>query len=145
MGFKMNYCAAIGRVGKDAEVVTFQNGGKVVKLNVGITESYKNAQGEWVDNTHWMRCTYSSKSDAAIDRVAGIKKGDEVFIEGSLNVSSYEKDGVKNTITEIRISNVQINRKVDASTASPSAPAPAPKPSPAPSAPAADDDDEMPF
>lgn len=149
MAFQLNEARVIGRAGKDAEVVTFQNGTRLVKINLGISKSYKDKEGNWQDKTTWMRITYSSSSDAAVDRVAGIRKGDELYVEGSLENNSYEKDGAKVTSTEIRANNIQINRKdKDSAPSTPSAPAaPSAPQKPTPSAPAAssEDDDDLPF
>lgn len=146
MAFQLNEARVIGRAGKDAEVVTFQNGTRLVKINLGISKSYKDKEGNWQDKTTWMRITYSSSSDAAVDRVAGIRKGDELYVEGSLENNSYEKDGAKITSTEIRANNIQINRKdKDSTPAAPSAPSAPQKPTPSAPAASAEDDDDLPF
>ena len=112
MGFKRNYVNFIGSMGKDAEVVSFESGAKIVKFNLAISESYKNKNDEWVDKTHWVSCIYQNKSELAIERAAGLKKGDTLFVEGSINENKYTNSEGKNVSRlEIRVNSFQVERK----------------------------------
>lgn len=47
-----------GRLTRDAEVNTTKGGKEVVNFSIAINESYKNKQGERVNNTTYFNCSY---------------------------------------------------------------------------------------
>lgn len=48
----------IGRVTKDAQVRTLSNNKQVVNFSVAINDSYRNKQGERVEQTTYFECAY---------------------------------------------------------------------------------------
>ena len=48
----------IGRLTRDAEVRTLNNDKQVVNFSVASNESYKNKQGERVEQTTYFDCAY---------------------------------------------------------------------------------------
>ncbi|OXA99170.1 single-stranded DNA-binding protein [Flavobacterium oncorhynchi] len=48
----------IGRLTKDAEVRTLSNEKQVVNFSIAINESYRNKQGERVEQTTYFDCSY---------------------------------------------------------------------------------------
>ncbi|GEM63856.1 hypothetical protein SF1_18380 [Sphingobacterium faecium NBRC 15299] len=47
-----------GRLTRDAEVNTTKGGKEVVNFSVAVNESYKNKQGERVNNTAYFNCSF---------------------------------------------------------------------------------------
>ncbi len=103
----INKVILVGNLGSDPEVRYTPSGTAVANFNIATNESYKNRDGEMVDKTEWHRIV-------VWDRLAEIcgeylKKGSQVYIEGSLQTRSYEdKDGVTKYTTEIKCREMQM-------------------------------------
>lgn len=92
-----NTVILIGRITKDLELRTTQNGTNVLKLNLAIPRSYKNSQGEY--DTDFINCTlYRQIADRTAEYC---RKGDMVGIKGTIQTGSYEKEGKKIYTTEV--------------------------------------------
>jgi single-strand DNA-binding protein len=93
----VNKVILVGNLGKDPDIMTFENGVKRAAISVATTESYKDKEGKWVDQTEW--------HNVVLWRWLAEKnliKGDTVYIEGKLRTRSWDdKDGNKRYITEI--------------------------------------------
>jgi len=96
-----NSVQLIGRLGKDPEVKTFGKGQKA-SFTIATSDTYKNANGEKVEDTQWHNIVIWGK----LADVAGqyLKKGSEVALEGKLVHRVYETDkGEKRYVTEINV------------------------------------------
>jgi single-strand DNA-binding protein len=88
-----------GTVGKDAEVKDVGNR-KAINFDVAVSMDYKNANGEKVERTEWIRAVLW-KNDRQSTKIADfLKKGQKVLIEGIPGSEGYQsKDGhVKSTL-----------------------------------------------
>jgi single-strand DNA-binding protein len=96
-----NKVQLIGHLGQDPEITTLENGNKLAKFSMATSESYKNAQGEKVDDTQWHNIVAWGKTAEIVESY--LSKGKQVAVEGKLTHRSYEtKEGEKRYITEIR-------------------------------------------
>lgn len=96
-----NKVQLIGNLGQDPEVVTLENGSKLAKFSIATSDSYKNAQGEKVEDTQWHNIVAWGKLADIVENY--LNKGKQVAIEGKLSHRSYEtKEGEKRYITEVR-------------------------------------------
>jgi single-strand DNA-binding protein len=96
-----NKVQLIGHLGQDPEIVTLDNGNKLAKFSMATSESYKNAQGEKVEDTQWHNIVAWGKTADIVESY--LAKGKQVAVEGKLTHRSYEtKEGEKRYITEIR-------------------------------------------
>ena len=126
----VNKVIIVGRLGRDPEMR-----GSACKLN--IATDYQRKDGE--KSTEWHRVTVFGKQGESCERY--LSKGRQVYIEGRLQTSSYEKDGEKRYSTDIIAERVQfLGGKSDGAGSS----KPAPYDDSAPYSPAAGDDD-VPF
>ena len=95
-----NKVQLIGRVGNAPEVILLESGKKLVKFTMATNDSYKNANGDKVEDTQWHNLVVWSKLTEVVEKY--VKKGDEIAIEGKLTTRSYDdKDGNKRYISEI--------------------------------------------
>jgi single-strand DNA-binding protein len=78
----MNEVFLTGNLGKDAEVVTLPGGKILSNLSLATTESYKDKEGNWQNNTIWHNITVYRDCSS-------LKKGDKVFIKGKINVKEW--------------------------------------------------------
>ncbi len=94
----------IGYVGMQPEIKNFDNNRKLAKLSLATSESYKNAAGDWVDNTTWHNIVAWGATAAYIEK--HIQKGQEIAVEGKLVNRSYESEGVTRYVHEVEIHEV---------------------------------------
>lgn len=96
----INKVILVGNLGKDPEVRTFEGGKKVVQFSLATTESYKDKNGQRVDQTEWHNIVFWGAIVDVIEKY--LKKGSQIYVEGKIRTRSYEdKEGVKKYITEI--------------------------------------------
>ncbi len=87
----MNYQILQGRIGK-IELRTLDGGNTVVNFSLATNESYKNKQGEKVEETTWHDCNAWGKTAEIINTY--FSKGDVITIHGSKKVRKWEdKEG----------------------------------------------------
>ncbi|PRY95333.1 single-strand binding protein [Hasllibacter halocynthiae] len=90
MAGSVNKVILIGNLGRDPEVRTFQNGGKVVNLRIATSENWKDKNsGERREKTEWHSVAIFSEP---LGRVAEqyLKKGSKVYLEGQLETRKWQ-------------------------------------------------------
>ncbi len=96
-----NSVQLIGNLGNDPEIVNLDNGNKLAKFSIATSDSYKNAQGEKIEDTQWHNVVAWGKTAEIVENY--LTKGKQVAVEGKLVHRSYEtKEGEKRYITEIK-------------------------------------------
>ncbi len=100
----LNKVILIGRIGKDPEIFTFENGTKKISFSLATTESYRDKENNWVDQTEWHNITgyrYLAEKTFA--------KGDLVYVEGKIKTRKYtDKDENTRYVTEIVADKINI-------------------------------------
>lgn len=108
----INQVNLIGRLGNDAEVRTIESGIKFGRFSLATSESWKNASGEWQEQTEWHNITAWRELAGRLD---GLKKGALVFVSGKITYRKYkDKDGIERTACDIVASVVRRLEKSDA-------------------------------
>jgi single-strand DNA-binding protein len=103
MGRSLNQVHLIGRLGKDAELSHTQGGTAVTKFSLATDRRWKDASGEWKEETDWHELVQWKAENVAPYLV----KGAQVYVEGRLQTRSWEgSDGVKRFRTEVIVSNL---------------------------------------
>ena len=90
MAGSVNKVILIGNLGRDPEVRTFPDGGKLCNLRIATSETWRDkASGERRERTEWHNVVL--RGDGLI-RVAEqyLKKGSKVYIEGSLQTRKWQ-------------------------------------------------------
>ena len=100
----LNKVMLLGNLGADPELRTTQQGTAILKLRIATTESYLDKNNVRQERTEWHQCTLWGKRGEALSKF--LKKGDRIFVEGSLRTTSYEKNGEKRYSTEVNVLNV---------------------------------------
>ena len=107
MAGSVNKVILLGNLGRDPEVRTFQNGGKVCNLRIATSETWKDKNtGEKREKTEWHRIVAFRR----LGEICGeyLSKGRQVYIEGRIQTRDWEdKDGIKRYTTEIVAHTVQ--------------------------------------
>ena len=103
----INKVILVGNLGADPETRYTANGGAITNIRIATSESWKDKQtGENQERTEWHRVVLFGR----LGEIAGeyLKKGRQVYIEGSLRTNEYEKDGVKRYSTDIVANEMQM-------------------------------------
>lgn len=95
----LNKVQLIGNLGKDPEIRYTPEGKQLAKFSMAINRSYKNKEGETIDDTQWFNIEAWTGLAKIIEEY--LKKGDRVYIEGRLKTESYDKDGETKYFTKI--------------------------------------------
>lgn len=100
MAGSVNKVILIGNVGKDPEVRSMQNGGKVANVSLATSESWKDkSTGEKKEKTEWHRLViFGQLADIAEQYV---HKGSKIYVCGSLQTRKWQKDGQDVYSTEV--------------------------------------------
>ena len=103
----VNKVIIVGNLGKDPEMRSFPNGDQVANVTIATTDRYKDkASGEMKEITEWHRVSFFGRLAEIVGQY--LRKGSQVYVEGSLRTRSWEKDGVKQYSTEIRADQMQM-------------------------------------
>ena len=104
MAGSVNKVILVGNLGKDPEVRSFQNGGKVVNFTLATSETWNDrASGERKEKTEWHNVVIKNEK---IGEVAEryLKKGAKVYVEGSLQTRKWtDQSGQDKYTTEVVI------------------------------------------
>src|SRR6056297_2051485 len=90
MAGSVNKVILIGNLGRDPEVRTFQNGGKVCNLRIATSENWKDKNsGERKERTEWHSVAIFQEG---LVRIAEqyLRKGSKVYIEGKLQTRKWQ-------------------------------------------------------
>ncbi len=102
MAGSVNKVILIGNLGKDPEVRSMQNGGKVVNLSIATSESWRDKNsGERQEKTEWHRVViFNEKLGEVAEKY--LKKGAKVYVEGALQTRKWtDNSGAEKYSTEV--------------------------------------------
>ena len=100
----INKVILIGNLGADPEIRTFDNGIKKASFSLATSESYKDKEGNRVDQTEWHNIALWRGLAEVAEKY--LTKGKQIYLEGKIRTRSYEQDGVKKYFTEIQGDNM---------------------------------------
>jgi len=102
MSGSVNKVILVGNLGRDPEVRSMQNGGRVCNLSIATSERWKDrASGEPQERTEWHRVVIFD--DRLVDVAERyLKKGAKVYLEGELQTRKWQdQQGQERYTTEI--------------------------------------------
>ena len=96
----VNKTILIGRVGKDPDVRTLQDGNIVANFTLATSERYKDRNGEIKESTEWHSIACWRGCAELAQKY--VRKGRQLYVEGKIHYSEFtDRDNVKRTRTEI--------------------------------------------
>ena len=104
MSRSLNKAILIGNLGQDPEVRSTTNGSRVANFSIATSRRWKGQNGEQQEKTEWHRIVawntrFSTLADV-VERYC--KKGDKVYVEGSIEYRSWQdREGQTRYTTEI--------------------------------------------
>ncbi len=111
MARSLNKVQLIGNVGKDPEVRSTSSGGRVADFSLATSRSWNDqgGGGQRQEKTEWHRCIAWNGRNGSGMGLADIvekfvKKGDKLFVEGSIEYRQWQdQQGQTRYTTEIRV------------------------------------------
>ena len=94
----MNVVALTGRLTKDPEIKSTSSGKSVVSFCIAVQNPYVK------DDVDYPICVAWESNAEFISKY--FTKGMKIEVEGQLKTRTYEKNGVKNLVTEVRVNTV---------------------------------------
>src|SRR3546814_10040624 len=107
MALGINKVMLVGKLGNDADVKYSQARAAITTIRLATTEAWTDKQGQKQERTEWHRVKFFGR----LAEIAGeyLKKGRQVYIEGSLRTDKYTgKDGVERYSTDIIANEMQM-------------------------------------
>ena len=90
MAGSVNKVILVGNLGRDPEIRSLQNGGKVANLSLATSETWRDRQsGERRERTEWHSVAIFSEPLARIAEQY-LRKGSKVYIEGQLETRKWQ-------------------------------------------------------
>ena len=96
----VNKVIVLGNLGADPELRSSPSGVTTCRLSIATSMNWTDkSSGEKKEKTEWHRVVFFGRSAEVIDQY--LKKGQQLYIEGRLQTSKYEKDGIERFSTDI--------------------------------------------
>ena len=147
----LNKVILIGRLGKNPEIYTFDNGNKRITVSLATSERYRDREDIWQEQTDWHNIVAIGNlaNDIAEGR-RNYSKGDLMYVEGKLRYRQYtNQNGILCNVTEVLADRMMqlapAHPATQSSYGQPYAPAPEPAPGYTPQMPAQDEGNDLPF
>ena len=103
MAGTLNKVMLIGNLGKDPEIMHFENGGSLVKFPIATSETYTNRDGQRISNTEWHNIIINAKGLVEVAHKY-LKKGHKVYLEGRIKTRKWQdQSGNDRYSTEIQV------------------------------------------
>ena len=104
----INKVILVGNLGNDPDVKATQGGTTITTISVATSEQWKDKQtGQAQERTEWHRVKFFGR----LAEIAGdyLRKGSQVYIEGSLRTDKYtDKSGIERYSTDIIANEMQM-------------------------------------
>lgn len=103
----LNSVNLLGRVGKDPEIRSMQNGDKVANLSLATTERWKDKSGQKQEKTEWHKLNVWGPLAGVVEGY--VHKGDLLSVQGKIETRKWtDQNGQDRYSTEIRVSSLQL-------------------------------------
>lgn len=95
MAGSINKVILIGNLGKDPELLNFENGGSILKFPIATSENYLDKKGVKKEKTEWHNIVFRSPKMIEIGQKY-LKKGDKIYMEGKIRSSQWVDNNNQN-------------------------------------------------
>ncbi len=97
--FSWNKIFIIGNLGNDPEMRMSPQGKQITNFSVAVNRNTITESGDTKRETDWFRVKTWGRLAETCNQF--LSKGRAVLVEGSIHISQYEKDGVKQMSAEV--------------------------------------------
>ena len=102
----VNKVILLGNCGNDPDTRFLPNGSSVANVSLATSESWKGQDGEKKERTTWHRLVFYSPLADVVGKY--VRKGTQIYVEGRIQTSQYEKDGITRYSTDIICREMQL-------------------------------------
>ncbi len=105
MSRSLNKVTLIGNLGADPEVRSTNNGSRVATVSLATSRQWKGQGGDKQEKTEWHRVVFWNSNYSKLADIVEqyCKKGDKIYVEGSIEYRSWQdREGQTRYTTEIR-------------------------------------------
>ncbi|MEI8202437.1 MAG: single-stranded DNA-binding protein [Bacteroidota bacterium] len=96
----VNKVILVGNLGKDPEIMIYENNVKKATFSLATTESYKNKDGLKVEKTEWHSIIVWRGLAEVAEKY--LRKGSSIYLEGKIRSRTWDdQNNVKHYVTEI--------------------------------------------
>ena len=114
----INRVAICGNLTREPDLRYTNSGTAVLNLGIASNDRRRNKfSNEWEDHANFIDCKMFGAKAENVSKL--LSKGMKVFIDGKLDYSQWEKDGIKRSKIEIIIDNLDFTVKKEEPTAEP--------------------------
>ncbi|MEN8376417.1 MAG: single-stranded DNA-binding protein [Gemmatimonadota bacterium] len=99
MSRSLNKVMLIGNVGAEPEIRTTGSGTRLAKISLATNRAFSDRSGQQQEKTEWHRLTFWDRLAEIVERY--VKKGDRLYVEGRIEYSTTEDNGVTRYWTDI--------------------------------------------
>ena len=99
----LNKVVLIGRLGRDPEVITMENGSQKMNVTLATSERFHDRNGNWQEQTEWHTVVaWNTIATDIAEHRRNYCKGDLLYVEGRLRTRQYvDKQGITRHVTEV--------------------------------------------
>ena len=101
----LNKVMLIGRLGQDPDIRSTDSGKNVANVSLATSDTWKDHSGQKQEKTEWHKLVmWDRLADLA---QSYLKKGSQIYVEGSIQTRDYLKDDEKRYITEVKVFKIE--------------------------------------
>ncbi|MGH7195235.1 MAG: single-stranded DNA-binding protein [Candidatus Saccharimonadales bacterium] len=104
MARSVNQVILMGNLTRDPELRQIPSGQSVCSFSLALNRAYKNQSGEWQEATDFVNIVAWAALGERVSQY--LTKGSRCLVQGRLQSSSWEQDGVKRSKVEVNASDV---------------------------------------
>ena len=99
----LNKVILIGRLGKDPEITTFDNGNRKISATLATSERYRDREQNWIEQTDWHNIVvFGNLANDIAEGRRNYSKGDLMYVEGKMRTRQYtDQQGIVRYVTEV--------------------------------------------
>lgn len=101
----INRVMLLGKIGRDPKVFITKKGSTMANFSVQCVERYQR-NSEWHERSVFIPCVAFGKTAELIGN--SCKAGSDIFVEGKINVRSYEQNGENKWVTEVNVDRAEV-------------------------------------
>lgn len=103
----VNRVTLVGYLGRDPEIRAFPDGGMACNVTLATTHRWRDkTTGEDREATEWHRLVFKDKLAEIVNNY--LRKGAQIYAEGSIRTRKYDKEGVDHYVVEIHCNAMQM-------------------------------------
>lgn len=108
----VNKVILLGNLGLDPEIRHLESGSTVARVRLATSESYKDKEGNRIENTEWHDLEAWDGLARVIEQY--LRQGDTIYVEGKIKSNTWQDDqGNNRKNIRIRILNMNIVKRMN--------------------------------